>query len=297
MAQAPLRAVVDIGTNSILLLVARRGPDGAVEILEDTARVARLGEGVAQSGALLPRAVDRAIGILETYRDHVRELGAELVVVATAGIRMANNPELFLDRAAVLLGQPVRVISGEEEARLSYLSVARETDDGTLRVLDIGGGSTELVTGRGEEVDGFVSHPMGSVRLTEQFVRNDPPTGAEVQHIASAADACLASQPLPSHPVLHGLAGTVTSAAAIHLGLQTYDRAAVDGTRMTHDEVGALRDRLARQTRDERIATTLLGEGRADVIVAGMTVLLRTMVHCGAQTLVVRDRGLRYALV
>lgn len=299
---APLRAIVDIGTNSVLLLIGRRLTDGTVDIVAHASRIARLGEGVAQSGVLRADAVDRAVKILESYRQQARTWGATLVPVATAGIRLAKNPERFMDRAREVLGVPVRVLSGEEEARLSYLSVATEvapdpnaTDP--IRVLDIGGGSTELVIGQGQTVTGFASHSIGSVRLTEAHVTRDPPPPDEIAALERAADAAFATQPIDPHPVLYGLAGTVTSVAAIHHGLREYDRDVIDGTRLTRDTVQEIRDRLASQTADERIATTTLGPGRADVIVAGTTILLRALHHCRAQELVVRDRGLRFALL
>lgn len=292
-----VRAVIDIGTNSVLLLVGRRGVDGRVIVERDEARITRLGHAVAERGRLDGAAVQRTLAVLAEYRGIAAEAGAEVEAVATEGLRMASDQLMFLADAKEALGAEVRMISGDEEARLSYLSVAREHRGGTLRVLDIGGGSTELVAGVGERIDSQRSHAIGSVRLTERCVRSDPPRAEEIGAIADAARAAFAEQPLEPHAELHGLAGTVTTAAALLLELPRFDREAIDGQRFDRKAVVALRDRLALQSLDARTREPTLPRGRADVIVAGLTILDVALGHCGAQTLVVRDRGLRYALL
>lgn len=293
-----MRAIIDIGTNTVLLLLAERDHEGRVVVTDDMVRMTRLGQGAAASGRLHPEAIARTLAALHEYRGIAQAHGARLEAVATEGLRMAANPEAFLEPAAEALGQPVRLISGDEEAELSFRSVAQEEPgDGPLYVLDIGGGSTELVVGRGGVVLDRRSHRVGSVRLTEQLVRADPPTAAEVEAVAAAARAALAEQPVPPLPELHGLAGTVTTVAALLLELPTYDRTKVDGARFSVAEVEALRDRLAALPLAERLRLPQLPPGRADVIVAGTTILVEALRHCGATTLVVRDRGLRYALV
>lgn len=292
-----MRAAIDIGTNTVLMLVGERGADGRVRVLDDLARITRLGEGVAASHRLRPEAVERTIEVLRHYAGVAAGYGAQIVAVATEGLRLAEDADRFLGPAAVALGAPIRRITGEEEAELSYRSIAAETAGGALRVLDIGGGSTELIVGEGERIVDRRSHPIGSVRLTEHIVQHDPPSAAELEALAEAARQAFAGQPLPPAPRLHGLAGTVTSAAALHLGLSQYDRERVDGTELSLAQVTALRDMLARETLAQRVARPILGRGRGDVIVAGMTILVEAMRHCGADTLVVRDRGLRFALI
>ncbi|MBX7082943.1 MAG: Ppx/GppA family phosphatase [Nannocystaceae bacterium] len=292
-----MRAAIDIGTNTVLMLVGERGADGRVRVVDDLARITRLGEGVAASHRLRPEAIERTIEVLRHYASVAAGHGAEIVAVATEGLRLAEDAERFLGPAAAALGAPIRRISGEQEAELSYRSVAAETPFGPLRVLDIGGGSTELIVGEGDRIVDRRSHPVGSVRLTERIVQHDPPSDDELEALSAAARQVFASQPLSPAPRLHGLAGTVTSAAALHLGLTQYDRERVDGTEMTLAQVTALRDTLARETLAQRIARPILGRGRGDVIVAGMTILVEAMRHCGAELLVVRDRGLRFALI
>jgi len=292
------RAVIDIGTNSVLMLIARRGLDGVVEAVHDQSTITRLGEGVAASGVLKAEAIGRTLACLEGYRKLADERGARIIAVTTEGVRLARNQHAFLDPAEAVLGTPVRILSGAEEAELSYLSVARETPEGgPLRVIDIGGASTELVVGDGEEVLAAVSHPIGAVRLTEKFVTADPPTPAMIAEIHAHALAVFrAHMPVDPQPVLHGLAGTVTTAAALLLKLTEYDRHRVDGSRFTSGQIAGLRDALAGETLAQRCERPSLERGRADVIVAGLTILLAALQHCGAETLVVRDRGLRYAL-
>lgn len=294
----PWQAVIDIGTNSVLLLVARR-VRGALEIALDQATITRLGRGVAASGVLAPEAIARTLAVLRAYRETAAGFGAQPVAVTTEGVRLASNRDEFLGPAGEVLGAPVRLLSGAEEAELSFRSVAQEmTAPGPLRVLDIGGGSTELAVGEGTRLVSSVSHKIGAVRLTERFVTADPPTPAMVAAIeAEALQTLQRGQPLAPHPVLHGLAGTVTTAAALLLGLPAYDRERVDGSRFGVEEVRALRDELAQETSVQRCRRPALDPARADVVVAGLTILLAALRHCGAETLVVRDRGLRYALI
>lgn len=292
-----MRAVIDIGTNSVLLLLAERDGEG-VQVLSDRSTITRLGQGAGASGVLAAEAIERTLACLAEYRRLAEEVGATIVPVTTEGVRMARNQSDFLEPATAVLGVPVRILSGAEEAELSYLSVARESPEGgPLRVLDIGGGSTELVLGEGLQLLSAVSHPVGAVRLTERLVSADPPTPAMLASVREAALAAFRGQPVAPHPVLHALAGTATTTAALMLKLERYDRLAVDGSRFSAAQVLALRDALAAETLAQRCERPGLERGRADVIVAGVTILLAALEHCGAQTLVVRDRGLRFALV
>ena len=298
-----MQAVIDIGSNSILMLIASRDADGVLEIEQDYARVARLSEGVAARGVLSDAAIERALGVLREYAELLarREVPvSSLRMMATEGLRMAADPERFIEPAQAVMGVPLELLSGDEEARLSYLSVAREVPaQAPLRVLDIGGASTELIAGRGETIEDAVSHRIGSVRLTEMHVADPkaPVSAKEIAAIEATAREALAAQPLEPHPELHGLAGTVTTGAALLLGLDVYERERVDGARFARDEIRALRDRLAAMDFAQRAAFAVLGEKRADVVVAGLSILSCILEHSGAETLVVRDRGLRYALI
>lgn len=294
-----MKGVIDIGSNSVLLLLGERAADGQLRIAEDRATVCRLSEGVSRTGHLADAAIDRTLACLRAYRTAVEEAGVErLEAVATEGLRMASDAERLLEPAAQVLGRPVRIISGDEEARLSYRSVALEEAEGPLRVIDIGGASTELVVGEGVDVRDAVSHRIGSVRLTERHIAapSEPVPAAAIAAIEADAREALATQPVAPHPVLHGLAGTVTTCAALLLELERYDRERVHGTSFERGAIVELRDRMARLDMAARIGP-VLSEGRADVIVAGLTILIAALDHCGASTLAVRDRGLRYALL
>lgn len=297
MPKAP-RAVIDLGSNSVLLLIGTRGDDGEVSVIDDRATITGLGRGAAKAGKLDPAAVQRTLAALRDYGAIAQSHGIhEVTAVATEGLRLASDPTEFLAQAEHALGSPVRLISGDEEAELSYRSVAPSTGHDAIRVIDVGGASTELVVGEGATITERRSHRIGSVRLTERFIDNDPPTSAELEAVAAAAAEAFATQPVTPHPELHGLAGTVTTAGALMGGLAHYDRERIDNTRFSLAQVLALRDRLATQTTAQRMESPLLPAGRADVITAGVTIVLAAMKHCGASTLVVRDRGLRYALL
>jgi len=293
------RAVVDIGSNSVLLLVAVRHENGELTVIRDEATITRISEGAAARGTLSPEAIERTLEVLRRYRKIADQDGVapgDLQAVATEGLRMGSNSADFLGPASEILGTEVRMISGDEEARLSYRSVAYEqTESALLRVIDIGGASTELVSGYGTDIRNAVSHRIGAVRLSEEY-DTETPVGLATMY-GDIRRLLAEDQPLAPHPVLHGLAGTVTTVGALVLGLETYDRNLVDKTVMYKSAVTRLRFRLAAMTYEERRAMPLIGPGRADVIVAGVTILLAAMDHCGAETLVVRDRGLRYAMV
>src|SRR5690606_4388649 len=226
---------------SVLLLVGERRDDGSLAIIRDEATVARVSKGAAARGTLAPVAIERTLAVLRRYRELADNDGvATIEAVATEGLRMASNASEFLEPAAAILGGEVRLISGDEEARLSYRSVALEQWHGCtdrsgdpemgseLRVIDIGGASTELVIGHGLAVEQAVSHRIGSVRLSEQLGDGHPPSAAALAAMHELARKTFASQPLAPHPILHGLAGTVTTAAAVVLGLERYDRDRVD---------------------------------------------------------------------
>lgn len=293
-----MRAVIDLGSNSVLLLVGERDRTGRVKIVADEARITRIAQGVARTGTLQPEAVERTLEVLGEYRRLAEQHGAEIVAVATEGLRLARDRDKFLRAASEVLGCELRMISGDGEAELSYRSIAQEYDAARpLHVIDIGGASTELVVGQGTRIEGRRSHPIGSVRLTERFADGDPPSAAAVAAMTEAARAAFSTQPVAPLPELHGLAGTVTTAAALLLDLPAYDRDVVDGSRFPRQAVVDLRDRLARMTTAERARHPCLPPLRADVIVAGLSILDAALEHCGAETLVVRDRGLRYALL
>jgi exopolyphosphatase / guanosine-5'-triphosphate,3'-diphosphate pyrophosphatase len=276
-------AVVDIGTNSTRLLIAEVG-DGGVEELDRRTTVTRLGEGLEASGRLSDAAMSRVADALASYREAIDSHGVERVVaVATSAMRDAANGPDFRDEIQGRFGMDARTISGDEEARLTFLGATAGRDAGAATlVIDIGGGSTEYVTGRPGADPGFhVSTRMGSVRHTERHLQHDPPTAAELDALAEDARAIVETE-VPAdvrEPVDAGIAvaGTATSLAAIDQELDPYDPEKVHGYRLSVARCEQLVARLAGLTVAQRRDLAGLHPDRAPTIVAGAVILLESM--------------------
>ncbi|HXK17668.1 MAG TPA: Ppx/GppA phosphatase family protein [Polyangiaceae bacterium] len=300
-------AAIDIGTNSVLLVIAAAFGGGPRPVLE-RATITRLGEGVDQTRQLAPAAVERNLACLRAYAEDLRAHGLPpLDVVGTSALRDAQGAQGFLDEAERILGVRPRVIAGDEEARLTFrgalsgLSLA-----GRLLVFDIGGGSTELIVGdaaAGAQAESRVSLDIGSVRLFERYVRCDPPAAAELasieaqiaQQLASAAplSGLAAGEPI----TLVGVAGTVTTLKALELGLAPYDGARVHGAVLTLSAVEELCATLASLPLEQRKRLPGLEPKRADVIVAGALIVRDLLRRAAATQLIVSDRGVRFGLL
>jgi len=291
-------ATIDIGTNTTLLLVARSGP--AVEVLEERAEITRLGRGIGRQGALDGEAIARTLAVLRDFAAVARRHGARIAAVGTEALRRASNAAAFLGPAAEILGTEFEVIDGEREATLTFRAVVASFPDlraGPLVVVDIGGGSTEIVLASGDDVQFRTSLPLGSVRLTEAFIRHDPPTAAEQEAIAQAVDTAIAAVPFARQEApLVGVAGTVTSLAAMAQSLASYDPARVHGYRLSRRDLGGEIARLAAATQAERERMTGLDPRRADVILAGALILDRVAAAAGVDEVRVSDRGIRWGL-
>lgn len=264
-------AIVDTGTNTTRLLVADVADGTLTEVARRTT-ITRLGEGVDRTGVLSEAALDRARAVLASYRDETESLGAERrIALATSAARDAANRNVLLGELETVYGFPPRLLSGDEEATLTFAGVAsdRAVGEHTL-VLDIGGGSTELTLGGPDGIEAAQSLQLGSVRLTERFLAHDPPLSEEVGECARFA-ASLLPELAPRAAI--GVAGTVTTIAALDLGLEAYDSARVHGHRVPRASVTAWTDRLAALTTSERAALPCLEAGRAPVIVGGAIVL------------------------
>ena len=271
-------AAIDCGTNSIRLLVAdvegRTKRDLAREL-----RVVRLGEGVDRSGVLSGEALERTRLALADYASTARDLGAEAVrMVATSATRDAGNRAVFVQMVRQTLGVPPEVISGDEEAALSFDGATRDRDvgEGPFLVLDIGGGSTEFVLG-GASVEAARSVDVGCVRLTERHLNDDPPTAAQIAGAEADVEAALVQVgevvPVDRARLAIGVAGTVTTVAAVALDLPSYDPERIHGTVLSAAQVREVAGRLLAMTRAERAALPVMHPGRVDVIGAGALVL------------------------
>ncbi len=297
-------AGIDVGTNTVLCLIA--DTDGSsVTAVEDHAEIVRLGEGLDRSGELKPEAVARALAALQRMIARVRKLGcAHVVGVGTEALRRARNGSLFVNEATALLGSVggrFFVIDGEREARLSWRAVraAFPLLAGARTVVDIGGGSTELLVGDRDGAiarDGVVSLPIGSVRLTERLLKHDPPTADEKAELVGTIDEALAQAPSARGTVV-GIAGTVTTLAAISLGITTYDAERVHGMTLSYDVLRNITETLGDTPLADRRRTPGLDPKRADVIYAGAVILSRVLTRAGADQVVVSDRGIRWGLV
>lgn len=271
-------AAFDCGTNSLRLLIADVA-QGRLDDVERTLEIVRLGAGVDRTGLLDPEALARTLDVTRDYARRCQEAGVERMrFVATSATRDAANREDFLAGVREILGVTPEVVTGAEEARLSFLgaaSVAEGRPEPVL-VVDIGGGSTELVLGEGGAVVAQFSMDVGSVRMRERHLASDPPSEAELARaradVARHLDEALAVVPVGRTRTLVGLAGTVTSVTAEVLGLDSYDRERVNGTTERIDRVREVTGRLMRATTAERAALPHLHPGRVDVIGAGALV-------------------------
>ncbi len=293
----PPVAAVDLGTNSIRLLVALRGEDGSLRDLARDMVITRLGQGVDESRRLSDDALKRTLRVLERYARRARALGAERIELsATSAVRDASNREELAGEVERITGSPMRVLSGEEEAAASFLGAVRTVEaEAPVLVMDIGGGSTEFVLG--EDVPrASISTDMGSVRLTERHIAHDPPAPDELDRLRDDADGFLAqvedAVPVGEARTLVAVAGTATTVAAMAMDLPEYDPDRIHGTRLTLQQARDARDRLASMTTPERRDLPFMAPGREDVIVAGASILVRAMERFGLEEAVVSEHDI-----
>ncbi len=291
---------IDIGTNSVLLLVAeRRGP--RIEALLERATITRLGEDVDRTRELAPAARARTLACLQDYARELAQLNVGHVeCVGTSAMRDASGGSDFALEVEGVLGVRPRILAGAEEADVTFRGTLSGLDvSGPVTVFDIGGGSTEIISGSSNPAcpDAMVSLDIGSVRLFERHVRNDPPSTDDLELVR--ADIRLALRDAPKtapSATLIGVAGTVTTLAAIALELPSYDGSRVHGYRFTLEDVSRVARLLESLTIDERKRLAGLEPKRADVIVAGAAIVECIVFHTGAKELVVSDRGVRWGL-
>ena len=319
-------AAIDCGTNSIRLLIAdlNRGipgddGDGHASALTDVTRqmrIVRLGEGVDRTGRLAEAALDRTMSALREYAGLIADAKPEAVrMVATSATRDAANSQEFTDRVLGILGVAPEVITGDEEAGLSFTGATRELAGTPLAaegscpppylVTDIGGGSTEFVLGGTDGVAGARSVDIGCVRLTERHLHGDPPSAGQIEATVKDIDAALgqaaAALPAEKARTLVGLAGSVTTVAAIALGLEEYDSGRIHHSRISAARVHEIADRLLAMTRAERAAIPVMHPGRVDVIGAGALILDHIMTRFGFAEVLVSEHdildGIAWSLV
>jgi exopolyphosphatase/guanosine-5'-triphosphate,3'-diphosphate pyrophosphatase len=300
MLRAVRLGVIDIGTNTLLLLVAERCADGQIRAVTDVCRFGRLGQGLDATGRLHPDAIARSLVILREYRSLLDHHGVSRTrVIATEAMREAENASELVGPAASVLGTNIETIDGPREAELAYLAQTHSLprlQGKPFVVADVGGGSTEIVVADGTKVASATSVPIGAVRLAERHLTSDPPSSAEKAALAKDIDAALAPLALPSGVTLVASAGTATNLAAADLALERYDSDRVHGHTMTPAALGKLADRLLAATAAQRREIVGIEAQRADVIPAGAAIFQRLVAKLAATEVVVSDRGIRWGV-
>ena len=294
-------AAVDCGTNSIRLLVADLDPDaGTLHDVDRRTEIVRLGEGVDRTGRLSPVALQRTLAACDRYVAVVRDAGAERVrFVATSASRDVENRDEFVAGVRDRFGVDPEVVTGAEEAALSFAGATRELAGADLArpflAVDIGGGSTELVLGD-SRADAACSVDIGCVRMTERHLHDDPPTAAQVaaarRDVEHGLDLAAATVPLEAAGTVVGLAGSVTTVAAMALALPTYDPTVIHHARIHSDAVHEVASRLLTMSKEARTALPFMHPGRVDVIGAGALVLSVVLQRAGADSVVASEHDI-----
>ncbi|HVU00248.1 MAG TPA: Ppx/GppA phosphatase family protein [Polyangiaceae bacterium] len=290
-------AAIDVGTNTVLLLVAE-GSAASPRAVVERATITRLGQDVDRTGRLAEDAMSRTLAALSEYAGEIRRLGVSHVdAVCTSAARDADNGREFLERASDVLGTAPRIASGEEEARLTFAGALTDLPVSAATVFDVGGGSTEIIVGNeASEILHATSLDVGSVRLTERCVRSDPPTTADLDEVRRAVEAALSAVSFRPTTPLVGVAGTITTFAAIERRLSVYDSSLVHGARLSRSSLAGMTADLAKRPLAERRSVTGLPPARADVIVAGGVLAVAVLDWAGATEIVVSDKGVRWGL-
>jgi len=293
---------LDVGTNTVLMLVAETTPDGGARRVIDLARVTRLGQGVDHNHRLDSQAALRTLDTIAEFVEQARAAGAEKMVAAgTATLRDVADGESFIRRVRERTGVELEIVSGETEAWLSYLAVMhglRLDPSQRSLIVDIGGGSTEFIRAEPGAKLQMASLQIGSVRLTERIIHHDPPTAREAADLRLAIDTELGGLGWKLETdVLVGIAGTVTTVCAVALQMEPYDPDRVHRYRLSRKEVERVLGLFGSMPLAERRKLKGLDPGRADVMFAGTAVLERVMSEANADSVVVSDQGVRWGLV
>ena len=302
-------ASIDIGTNTLRLLVAEIDGDGALTALVYDRVVTRLGGGYTTEGGIAPDALERTLEVLCDFKKNIDDYGVEAVfAVATSVVRRAVNRDEFLSAALERCAIEIDVIDGETEARLTLLGVKSVVDVKSPRyvVMDIGGGSTEFVLTIGDEIRGSYSLDLGVVHLTEKFIKNDPPREEEIIYLEDAIEwfmvtlgekieadkVALELYSKEKGAVFVGTAGTATTLSAMLQELTTYDREKINNSELSYWDLEGLYRKLIKMSLKERSLLAGLEKGREDLIIAGAFIVLKAMNFFVSDTMVVSDAGL-----
>ena len=293
-------AVIDIGSNSIKFFVGEQGTDSTIQTIVDKNDIARLGEGLSETGRIRDEALERNAQSVAAFAAEAKELGADIIVcVGTMALRSAANSADFVVRVKGLCGIEVQIIPGEEEARLSYLAIlsGMPVPDGDLVIFDTGGGSTEFIFGHGTELVNRFSVNLGAIRITEKFFADDPVKPGSTEAAMQEIDREFAQAGVNGRPVkVVGMGGAVTSMGAVKHKMVKYDPDVMRGSALTKadiaEQIAAYREKTIAQRRE----MPGLQPKRADVILAGACILWDIVDRLGVDQLIISDRGLRHGL-
>lgn len=294
---------IDIGTNTILMLIADVRPDGEIHVARDEHFIARLGKGVDEHRRILPETFERVLRCLSHYKQvHDEARSERILACGTSALRDAVNRDEFIEFIKSRLGFEITVLRGDQEAELTYLgSVSEFLEEGfqqSFAVIDIGGGSTELTYGISGSVTSTRSLDIGSVRLTERFLKSSPPDESALKEAEEYIRDRVNSFPLLEDGTrCIGVAGTLTTLAAIDLQLHVYDRMRVSGHVLSLDVIQKIFDRLKDKRLEEIKAIPQILSQRADIILAGILILCELMKQIGVDRITASDRGLRYGIL
>jgi len=292
-------AAIDIGTNTALLLVAEVTKQNEIIPIAQEEKIVRLGQGVDRNKYLNSEAIGRTLRAIREQVKIAEDLGAEKILISgTSAVRDAANRETLLSEIKNNFGITMQVLSGDEEAELTYFgALSNKNLQGDILLVDIGGGSTEFIFGTQQKIKHAFSLNIGSVRLTERFIQNDPITDTEYKSIRRAVKEQLSSLKSFDAGQLMGIAGTITTLAAMHLQMDTYDSARIDNSLLTISQAEKIVSDLKKKTLSQRRKFLGLKPERADVILAGALILLEVMQHFKFNETLVSDRGVRFGLI
>lgn len=290
-------ATIDIGTNAVLLLIVDFD-DGIREEITDISTITRLGEGLIKTGRLLPTAMSRTLNTLRGYAEIVEKHCVDQVICyGTSALREAANSNEFIEQVDKELGWKIRAITTYEEAYYTYLSVREDpamAAPGWL-IVDIGGGSTEVIQGSTERFLEYCSLPVGTVKLTDLFVRHDPPLGREIDELKRHIRSTLAFACPPGQSVV-GMAGTMTTFGALIKGI-AFDKQAIHGMTIPLSAFDAWIERMKTMTIAERRQLPGMEPGREDLVYQGLILMREIMGYCGSSNLIVNTQGARYGIL
>ncbi|MFA6234494.1 MAG: Ppx/GppA phosphatase family protein [Bacteroidota bacterium] len=295
-------ASIDIGTNTILMLIAEIAEDGSLAVISDQQGVARVGKGVDRSGTIEWDAFTRSERFLSAYLKEARAHAVDLIFcTGTSALRDARNGDDFISYMFQKLNLEIEILSGSDEALWTYGGAISGFSERDVKyaVLDIGGGSTELTLGKGFQIAKSLSLDIGCVRLTEKILHHAPPTDVEISSLFSLIDDAVWRYPAfdPATTIFVGVAGTVTTLAAVELGLTEYDREQVAGFVLTREMIQGRFEQFRSMTKDELQNTMRIDPGRADIILVGVGILKRMTELRDIPQIIVSERGLRYGIV